>query len=885
MASGVALAAVLAAGQAFAQDAAPAEAPATTVDEVVVTGSSIRGVAPVGSALIGVSRDQVNAVAPTNVKDMLATVPALGNFGANAEQSTPNRFRTAGFIPNIHNLGVYAPLTLLNGHRVAATGTEGTFPDPSTVPTIAIQRTEIIADGASAIYGADAVAGVVNFIYRKPFDGVETTTTYSWDNETRYERKNFGIIGGKTWDGGGVMLAYEYSGSKSPLQTEIPYLALGGDQRSRGGRDLRGTTCLNPTLRGINTNGVPVGTTYAYPNFSTALADRSCGVLSPQTLIPDLDRHGFLLTADHQLTDTVKVWGELNYGHQETESLAGRPALSVNMRPGAAFYNDSTVPAALRGQDVSVIRSGVGLFSTPVTNEASGTVTTAAFGLDIDLGAEWKGTVSLVSSATRDYWESRELDYVNLIAAVNDPNPATALNLFTNAAGNNAATLASIDNGAKQRNWGAQRLQELQFKADGPLFAIPGGDVRAAVGASFRTEQMNQLQTGGVDAPGSGFYQIVRDDHLNRSVQAVFTEVNVPLISDLNEKPWAKALTLSISGRYDHFDSYGGQFNPKYGIVYKPIEDLSFHASYGTNFSAPSLGIMGSLFAQPQYNTNPNVVIGYGQYKGTTLTNINQYTVSGGNPDLQPEEATTKSFGFTYTPSFLEGLRVGINWYQVDYTNLIFKITGADLIQNEAFSKYAEFYPTPARMAEIIAQIAPSSPITVETFQYVPYTQAVNLGTREFEGLDYDISYRLNTDSFGVFNFGISANQQLRLDQQVLPGQPVQNRLDTVDAVKWKTRYSVGWNLDPITVNMFVNYTSGFKNITVTPFQNVDSYTTVDLTAAYEFKNLAKGVVLQGRVANLFDKDPPFYDSANGYYPNLASPFPRSFDVTVRAKF
>jgi len=241
MIAGVASTGLMAASGAHAQvnpaQANSAQAEPAELEAIIVTGSSIRGVAPVGSALIGVSRDNIEATAATNVKEILATVPALGSFGTNAEQSTPNRFRTQGFLPNIHNLGIYATLTLMNGHRVAPTGTEGTFPDPSNVPAIAIQRTEIIADGASAIYGSDAVAGVVNFIYRRPFNGIETSATYSWDGETRYQRRDFGIIGGKLWDRGGAMLAYEYSDNKSPLNTETPYLALGGDQRSRGGRE------------------------------------------------------------------------------------------------------------------------------------------------------------------------------------------------------------------------------------------------------------------------------------------------------------------------------------------------------------------------------------------------------------------------------------------------------------------------------------------------------------------------------------------------------------------------------------------------------------------------------------------------------------------------
>ena len=127
---------------AFAADKAPA-ADEPAVEEIIVTGSSIRGVAPVGSALIGVTRDTIATQAPANVKELMSSIPQLGNFGANAEQSTSNRFRTAGFQPNIHNLGIYATLTLFNGHRMAPTGGEAVFPDPSSIPVIALQRVDL----------------------------------------------------------------------------------------------------------------------------------------------------------------------------------------------------------------------------------------------------------------------------------------------------------------------------------------------------------------------------------------------------------------------------------------------------------------------------------------------------------------------------------------------------------------------------------------------------------------------------------------------------------------------------------------------------------------------------------------------------------------------
>jgi iron complex outermembrane receptor protein len=347
---GVAVSAISFAQASAQSPAAPAE---VAVEEVVVTGSSIRGVAPVGSPLIGVTRDTIQANAPANTKELLASVPQLGNFGANAEQSTPNRYRTPGFQPNIHNLGMYATLTLVNGHRIAPVGTEAVLPDPSIIPVIAVQRVEIIADGASSVYGSDAVAGVVNFIYRKNVEGLEASATYGW-NDTRYRKKNFALLGGRSWDGGNVMAAYEYSENKSPLTKDIPFLALGGDQRSRGGRDLRGTSCPLPNVT-VN------GATYAYQADGTFRTGRNqCGLLDPKaTVIPDGKRHAFLVTAHQQVGDNVTLWSELNYSAYETFRWGGRPSITVTVPNTNPYFR---LPAGVTATSETVTVAGLGFF-------------------------------------------------------------------------------------------------------------------------------------------------------------------------------------------------------------------------------------------------------------------------------------------------------------------------------------------------------------------------------------------------------------------------------------------------------------------------------------------------------------------------------------------
>jgi iron complex outermembrane receptor protein len=863
----VALAAMFAPHAVLAQ--AAAEDDAAAVEEVVVTGSSIRGVAPVGSALIGVTRDTIQAQAPANSKELLASVPQLGNFGVNAEQSTPDRFRTAGFQPNIHNLGIYATLTLLNGHRIAPVGGEAVFPDPSIVPVIAVQRVEVVADGASAVYGSDAVAGVVNFIYRKNVEGLEVSSTYGW-NDTRYQKRDFAILGGHSWEGGNIMAAYQFSDNNSPLNTDIDFLALGGDQRSRGGRDLRGSNCLQP-------NVTANGTTYAYNNGAYSVGRNLCGLLDQGTVIPDSQRHALLVTGRQRVTDTVELWGEFNYSQYDTRSFGGQTSLNLIMPNTNPYFR---APAGSNATSIQVVRSALGLFPSRFSTQESN-VYAFTGGADIDLGKDWRGNLMVHASKTADYNNDPEIDLVNAVAAINGTTLATALNPFGQAADNNATVLASIDNGYRRINDTSQRLRELQFKADGPLWTLPGGEVRAAVGVDVRNEQARQTQISG--SPARKIID-VRDDNIGRTVTSGFYELNVPIVGDGNARPFMERLTLSVSGRYDYYEKYGGQFNPKYGVVWEPISGIALHGSYGTSFAAPNIGIITSKFGFLG-SRDQNTVLTDWKTGQQIQRPFDIYNMGGGNPDLEPEEATSYSFGVDFTPDQVPGLRLSASYYNVEYRNTIYKASLNDVITNPAFEAYRTINPTPAQMAAVLAEAPPEMEVQpYVTWDVIFRSYAINLGMRQFEGIDLDGSYDFNTD-FGHFTIAANANRKLVDRQQVLPGTPFNDRLGTDQAVKWKGRTSIAWNMDPATIGLAINYIGKYRYTNGSVFKNADAWVTYDLVANVKLDKLREGLSVQGRIVNLTNEDPPFTDNANGYIGSLASPFGRQFEVTVRAKF
>ena len=161
----------------MAQESAPSP---SELEEILVTGTLIRGAAPTGSDLVTVSRDVIEASGVTTTAELLATVPQITSFNTTPVGSS--NFSQPITPPNLRGigLGATATLVLVNGHRMVGAGVLQTIPDPSAIPTSAIERVEIIADGASATYGSDAVGGVINMILRKDFDGFETTAQYGY---------------------------------------------------------------------------------------------------------------------------------------------------------------------------------------------------------------------------------------------------------------------------------------------------------------------------------------------------------------------------------------------------------------------------------------------------------------------------------------------------------------------------------------------------------------------------------------------------------------------------------------------------------------------------------------------------------------------------------
>lgn len=252
------------AGAAQAQDAdadeevaSASEGTSTESEEgnqILVTGSRIRGIEAVGSNVIALDQDDIQAEPVISTNDLLRRVPQVVSLGANraggsSQNGAANATRGAGI--NLRGISTNATLLLYDGRRFPPQGTQGQFTDPSVIPSLALGRVEVVADGASAIYGSDAVAGVVNLILRRDMDGIEARFRYGF-TDGDYSEKQAAVIAGQQWGSGGAMVAFEYTENEPLFGSEVADWYQ-QDNRSRGGRDLRNTNCArHDHSRGTN---------------------------------------------------------------------------------------------------------------------------------------------------------------------------------------------------------------------------------------------------------------------------------------------------------------------------------------------------------------------------------------------------------------------------------------------------------------------------------------------------------------------------------------------------------------------------------------------------------------------------------------------------------
>jgi iron complex outermembrane receptor protein len=865
-------------------------AEAGEASEVLVTGSRIRGHGPVGSAVTTIDRKAMDRSGYATTQQIAQSIPQ--NFGGGPNDATSAggtlsqtaaMNTAAGSSINLRGLGASSTLVLLNGDRPPLGGFAGAFSDVSMIPASAVERIEIVADGASAIYGSDAVAGVVNIIPRLDFRGAETMVRFGTADGDSQEYQASQLFG-TAWSGGHAMIAYEFY-ERTRLAAADRAFAT-DDLRPFGGVDHRGGYASPGTIvAGGRTFGIPAGQS----GVGLTAAQLLPGTVNPgdswngADLLPEQRRHSVFAAVSQDLGDGIRAYAR-GLVTVRTFDQAIRPTADAlrTVPVTNPFYVD---PIGTH-QPVRVQYS----FVRDLGNERSEGIASAyggTAGLEAHAGS-W--VIDAHGTWGRQYERATLVNRLNtarLAVALADTDPATAYNLFGDGPSTNPATIDRVRGSTRSGNSGI--VWSGTLRADGPLVGLPAGDARLAVGGDYREDRYADHAT--LADTTSLTPQLVPAIALlkARRVKAAYAELLVPVFGGDATLPGFHRLDLSAAVRTEHYSDFGETTNPRLGLSWEPVAGLTLRASYGKSFRAPS-------FDDLRQDPGSQLIFAYSIPDPRSPTGESNVVVLRGNdPRLRPERATTWTLGADFKPAAVPGLHAGITWFNIDYRDRI-DTPAAQLfnflVNRSTYAAVIEANPSPARIAALYADPTFINPLGIaetDGFAAVVDARLQNLSVVRQSGLDLDAGY-----SFGAFGgtaeIGGSGTYIFRIRQGLTPDAPTTNVVDTIgNPVDFKARARASWSSDTLGAALFVNYVDGYTNNLNDAPEHVDAWTTVDLQLSYRFgadHGGLKGLRVALNASNLFDRDPPYAAyylglTTMGYDPENASPLGRVMSLQV----
>lgn len=718
--------------------------PANVV-ELFVTGSRIRGTEPV-SQVISATRGDIVRRGRSDLGAYARDLPQNysggqnpGVVGAGAQGGNENL--TSSSTLNLRGLGADATLTLVNGHRIAYDGASQGV-DISSIPLAAVDRIEIVADGASALYGSDAVAGVANIILRRDFEGLWTSARIGTTTRGGGTEQQYSAVTGTKWSSGGILATADYRHSTG----------IKAEQRS--------------------------------------FADSVDG---SATLIPRQRQISAIVSGHQLLSDTVTF--ELDGQYSNRRSTLYLPSFA----------------------DQDVFTNGV--ITRPRVE---------AFSVTPSLRVSLPGG-----------WEAR-LNGTYGISTSKVPGDT-----FTNGS-------ISTHRDVRYRN-GTKNIEGF---AEGPLFHLPGGDLRLALGAGYRSVN---LDTDSTRTVGTTVTPIQSFDR-HRDVAYGFGEIALPIVGEGNSLPLVHSLLLTGALRYEKHYGIGHIAAPKVGIVYRPDRSVAVRASWGKSFKAPTLYdqsrgyqtllLPASFFGASGAGPNDSVLY-----------------AAGGNGDIKPERATTWSTTVEVSPQFAEGLKISGSYFHIRYRNRVgtpmSSILGA--LSNPLYSAFVQSDPS----STAIDALSSAALFGLENYTGRPYDPASviaiidnrlqNISTQSARGFDLALNYRLKLGPNDKVNLTGSASY-LKSTLKLIPGQPPIQKAGTIfNPPHWRAQAGGTWDHEPFSFTVFGSYIGGTLDNRLVTLARVKSFFSVDLVAQWRSSapsGALKDVEASLSVSNLFDHAP-----------------------------
>ena len=830
---------------------APNTADTARLDEIVVTGSLIRDTEAAGSKLTVIGRDQIDASGYGKIEDVLATVTQNFNQNNEAVVEGGHFFNlNRGAEVQLRGLGTGTTLTLINGQRQGESGLQGMFTDVSTIPASAVERIEILPEGASALYGSDAIGGVVNIILRRNLNGFETRLRASTADGAANERE-FAQLWGHTWSRGHVLLGFQYDDSAALACSARAYCAANTDFRRFGGSDLRRVggnpgTILDPdTLAPIaaiphGQDGTQLTAAQLIPG-----AVNYTNNVNYNDILPSQTMRSAFVSSSYRPADNWEISLDGRYSSRDFRSTFPQPA-GIFTVPASNAFNHLGGPVVVAYDFTSDLG--------PVIDSGPTDTSFASVGVMHVLPGGWQASLAANYSRSRDeFVEINNFSYFGQDAvdvALNSSDPLVALNLFGDGSHTNAATLRSLGTVLDVVN--TFTTTSANVIADGPLFDGAAGAIRLAVGGDFRKE--HSVGTNIIDGK----------ENRGREVAAAFFELAAPILAG-RQGSNVNRLDLSVAGRYDRYSDVGTSFNPKVGLSWQTSRLLRLRGTWGTSFRAPPFfwsnpDQIGDVFTSDV--VDPRSPTGY----------THALVVAGPIPDLQPETASAWTVGMDVTLPAAPGFSLSLTYFDIDYQGKVQSpgFSGDFLAHENEFAPLITRNPTQAQIDAVCHRPLHNGGDCNPPIAAILDVRVRNLGSVKTRGVDVALDYS-NDTARGQWVYGLNGTYIFDQKQQFLPTAPVFDHVNTVgNPLQVRFAGHVSWSLQRWTVQATVNYTGRYRDPGSVPARVVDSWTTADFNVGYHVEGeqgwLANTQINFG-IINFFDQRPPFvnqYDLSSG---------------------
>lgn len=846
-----------------------------TLQQVVITGSHIPGLQPVGTRVIEITRADIERSGYSTVQDVIRSLPQSfsggpgGGTHGHGEEEIYNSSHAEGV--NLRGLGAGSTLVLLDGRRLAPGAAGGRFVDVSTIPVSAIERIEIVPEGASAIYGADAVGGVINIILRHDYRGAETqlrfgTTTGNGPNEALAAQTL-----GSVWDSGSGLLTLEYW-RRGDLPAADRLQSLDSDLETLGGGNFD-TMLGNPgtILVGSETWAIPPGqdgrslTAAALVPGTVNLHDSNTGT----DVLPRHERWSVVGTLRQQLGERTSLFADAMFASRSTMFLNPPAEQLVEVPASNPFYVN---PAG--GGDPVTVLYGFGSDFGPVRDDATARTSNLTVGLRTPFGSSWTVSGFIDRGSSEERVESGPVvGQTALAAALADPDPATAFDPFGDGSFTNPATLAGIEQGNFSRR--SVELWDANLSAHGTVADWGGRRIELALGSDWRYETLRSFATDGPD--------VVSATRLESHVGAIFGELRIPLVSPSEHIEGIEQARVALAARYEGYAGLGSALTPRVGLDWSPVRHVTFEGSWGRSFAAPDLADLDESVNRLVITVLPDPQSPGGASPVLLWT--------GGNAGLHDETATTWTAG-ARLDALAGRLSLDLTYFDIDYVGRIERVDySASFLTDPIYAAIVTRDPSSAQRQVACSRgvfEGASADCTTAPIAALVDMRLNNVAATETSGLDVMAKYRTPVGT-GELDLGLDAARLFKFQRTQFAGSASQDLLDTTgNPIDLRVRGTISFRRGAFGAAGALNYFGSYRDTYSSPERRIGSWTTLDLQVSYRLSerdvSALDGLTATLAAQNALNANPPFVNNPTGvgYDPENADLLGRLVSLTLR---